>query len=158
MPTKSKSLIEPGLEIKIEGTCSAAWPHIGFPVFDGVDEGVTYWEFDQIAELNSTHLVKNSFRRKSPDFAVNPSAFKKAHDYERTMAYANLFAAAPELLDAAKKAVAFLDRQKRIVSVNGEPTCYDALVAAIAKAEPDTDHARQLKELRDIASPKTKKK
>lgn len=41
-----------------------------------------------------------------------------------------------KLLEAAKRVVAFLDSlPNRIVTRNGEPTCYDLTVAAIAKAE-----------------------
>lgn len=74
-------------DVVIDGTCSAAWPFI-------VPAGADY--DDSVAELNSVFLRKANAPR-GVTYQERRSAFRKAKDYDETMAIAHLFAAAPDL-------------------------------------------------------------
>lgn len=75
--------------IAIEGTCSAAWPHI---IAESRDAD------DAICELPACFLS----RKKQPctTYTDKPKDFKQDENYEEIMANARLIAAAPDLLEA----------------------------------------------------------
>lgn len=74
------------VKVVIDGTCSAAWPHI---VPADVDPDLVFE--DAIAELPSTH-VERSTRGIPATYGENPKKFKPNPDHDKIMADANLIA------------------------------------------------------------------
>ncbi|WP_424682951.1 hypothetical protein [Frateuria sp. YIM B11624] len=118
--------------IVIDGTCSAAWPHIVGPSF-GEEECCAG---DAIAELSSCFTEKSTRGMPGP-YSKKPSRFQKTADHDQIMADARLIASAPELLEAAKAALPFLRDEASKYPDDGSNEPLEALrdlEAAIAQA------------------------
>ena len=98
--------------IVIDGTCSAAWPHI---------TGAS----GTIAELATTHVEKTT-RGNPGTFQKKPQRFKPGVAQDQVMANAHLIATAPELLTQ-------LIYLRDCIESGRDPAMSDAN-AAIAKA------------------------
>lgn len=114
--------------VRIDGTCSAAWPHIGV-VVDG--------EFEDFARCKTTHLFDYEKFNKA-DTAVtyqeSPGHFVEDCAAEETLANARLIAAAPELLADLEVAAAQLRQYEALHRAKGTED-------SLAKAEVNSDLA-----------------
>lgn len=81
-------------EVVIDGTFSAAWPHI-VPVGTSLDE----INEECIAELSSVYLERSTDGMPG-SWVEKPECFDKSPDHDEIMRKARLIAAAPELLEA----------------------------------------------------------
>lgn len=86
-------------EIVIDGTCSAAWPHI-VPLGTSLDDV----NEECIAELSSVYLERSTDGIPG-SWAEKPERFDKSPDHDEIMRKARLIAASPDLLSSLSKKV-----------------------------------------------------
>lgn len=103
-------------DVEIDGTCSAAWPHITAP---------SRPLECPIAELPALYVLKEEFNHRAETYQENPDIFEKAEIFSENVANARLIAAAPDLLAACER---FLNPSDK------GPRLEDMIRAAITKA------------------------